>query len=307
MEKINRGVVFSNDIDLIMQGKNSLKFNYLENGLIVPDKSFINDLRDDFKEEAKKAYEADVTIVSEEEMAYYMNQFVNNYKGLIPIVSMDEIYIDCDEKNIFALDCTRMTGQKKLVSRLNPLDVNGVSKQIERLANIFKRRDCNEVILVDDVVFSGSVISQISALFEEEDVKVVGVVTAISTEDAYVKFNKEMKYGMQCGYLMGQDVVDEICERDFYFGVAQSGMSILVNGKVYKAPYFLPFGDPIARASVPEDKAESFSKSCVNRSYLLMKKIQDDSNKTILMKDLPEPILNTNENEEVLKVLKKVM
>jgi len=306
MEIIKNGLVFSNDIDLIMQGKNSLGFKYEENGLIVPNKNFIEDLRDDFKKESIKAYEEEVTIVSEEEMSYYMNKFINKYIGYFPIVSMDEIYVDCDNKYVFSLDCTRMTGQKKLVSRLNPLDVNGVSNQVERLAKIFKRCDANEIFLVDDVVFSGSVISQIRDLFLEEDINVIGVLSAISSEEAYDRFNKEMKYGLECGYLMKKGVTDEICERDFYFGIAQSGMSKIVNGKVYKAPYFLPFGDPVARASVPEKKAESFSKSCVNRSLMLMSEIEKNSNKIILMKDLPEPILNTKEDDEVVKVLRKV-
>lgn len=307
MEIIKNGVVISNDIDLILQGRNALKFNYQDNGLIIPEKDFINDLRDDFKKSAIKAYEQEVNIVNEEEMEYYMNKFIDIYKGYLPIVSMDEIYVDCDNKYVFSLDCTRMTGQKQLISRFNPLDKNGVFKQVEKLAKIFKRCDVNEIILADDVVFSGSVIKQISDLFREEDVNVVGVVTAISTEDAYIKYNKEMKYGLKCGYLMKEDVLDEICERDFYFGIAQSGMSKLVDGKVYKAPYFLPFGDPVARASVEENKAEYLSKSCINRSFRLWKKIQNDSNKVVLMKDLPEPILGTNAEEEVVKVLRKVM
>ena len=306
MEIIKNGVVFSNDINLIMQGKNALKFKYQDNGLIVPDKSFITDLREDFKKDSIKAYGEEVTIVSEEEMTYYMNKFIDTYKGYLPIVSMDEIYVDCDNKTIFSLDCTRMTGQKKLVSRLNPLDVNGVANQVEKLSKLFKRCDANEIILADDVVYSGSVIDQISQLFSEEDVNVVGVVAAISSEEAYERFNKQMKYGLQCGYLMKKEVTDEICERDFYFGIAQSGMSKVINGKVYKAPYFRPFGDPIERASVPKENAQSFSSGCVNRSLLLMEEMERKSNKTILMRDLPEPILNTNPDDEVVKVLRKV-
>ncbi len=307
MEIFKKGVVISNDINLILQGKNALKFNYQENGLYVPDKNFIEDLRDDFKKECFKAYQNDVNIVSEDAMADCMNKFVDIYKGYLPIVSMDEIYIDCDEKYVFSLDCTRMTGQDKLVSRLNPLDVDGVGKQVERLAKLFKRCDVNQIILADDVVYSGSVITKILKLFREEDVEVVGVISAISSEDAYIKFNRELKYGLKCGYLMKEGVIDEICERDFNFGIAQAGMSILVDGKVYKALYFLPFGDPIGRASIPEDKAVPFSKSCANRGIAFWQETQNKSNKVLLMRDLPELVLNTTPDEEVLKVLRKAL
>lgn len=306
METIKKGIVFSNDIYLIMQGKNALKFDYKENGLLVPDKMIINNVRDDFKKDAKDVYNTDVVIVSEEEMSYYMNKFIDMYKGYFPIVSMDEIYVDSDNKQIFSLDCTRLTGSKDLISRLNPLDKDNVKKQVKKLSDIFKRNDINQIVLADDVVFSGSVIEQISNMFLLNDVFVVGVVTAISTEDAYERFNKEMKLGLKCGYLMKNDVIDEICERDFYYGIAQSGMSKLVNGRIYKAPYFLPFGDPIARASVPEDKADYFSKSCIDRSLVLMEEMQNNSQKTIYNYDLPEPILNTDINEEVVKTLRKV-
>lgn len=306
MEKINNGVVFSNDIDLILKGKNALKFNYIDNGLIIPDKNFIDSLRDDFKIESKRAYSTDIVIVSEEEMIYYMNKYIDIYRGYLPIVSMDEIYIDCDNKNIFSLDSTRMSGQEELVSRLNPFDKEDVINQVRRLTKLFKSFGIDEIILADDVVFSGSVITQVSNLFASLGIKVVGVVAAISTEDAYKKFNKEMKYGLQCGYLMSEDVLDEICERDFYFGIAQSGMFKCIDGLFYKAPYFLPFGDPVARASVSEDRALMFSMGCINRSLMLWEEIEKNSKKTILMSDLPEMVLNTNKNDEVVKILRRV-
>ena len=41
--------------------------------------------------------------------------------------------------------------------------------------------------------------------------------------------------------MLGENVIDQVCERDFYFGIAQSGISILKNGKVLKSPYFKPY------------------------------------------------------------------
>ena len=307
MEIIKNGIVFSNDIELILKGNNALKFNYEKNGLIIPNSKFIEDLRNEFKKVSISTYGNNITVVDEEKMIYYMNKFINQYKDYFPIVSMDEIYINCDNKNIFSLDCTRMTGQKELISRLNPHNKDSVRKQIKNLTDKFKKDKINQIILADDVVFSGSVISQISELFEENGINIVGVIAAISTEDAYELFNNKLLFGLKCGYLMKKDVIDEICERDFYFGIAQSGMSKMENGRIYKAPYFLPYGDPVARASVPNDQAVKFSNECVRLSLELWKEIEKRSKKDIFIKDLPEPILNTNEEENVVKTLRKVL
>lgn len=106
---------------------------------------------------------------------------------------------------------------------------------------------------------------------------------------------------------MTEDVIDQICERDFYFGIAGSGISVLTNTEVVKAPYFLPFGNPVDRASIPEYYEEYFSNSCINRSIALWNEIERLSKRKILIQDLPEIIQNTSPNEEVIKVLKKVM
>lgn len=90
------------------------------------------------------------------------------------------------------------------------------------------------------------------------------------------------------------NVLDEVCERDFYFGIAQSGQSVLQsNGTVLKQPYFSPFGKPIDSASVPEDKVYDFSKECIDCSYTLWENMQRNSNRVMTSSDLPEKIANT--------------
>ena len=104
---------------------------------------------------------------------------------------------------------------------------------------------------------------------------------------------------------MEKDVIDQICERDFYFGIAGSGISVQTNTQVVKAPYFLPFGNPIERASIPQNAATYFSNSCITRSILLWQEIEKLSKRKIYIKDLPEQIQNTSPNDEGRKTLKK--
>ena len=104
---------------------------------------------------------------------------------------------------------------------------------------------------------------------------------------------------------MEKDIIDQICERDFYFGIVGSGISIQKGNEILKAPYFLPYGDPINRASIPEKYANYFSLSCINRSLALWEEIEKLSKRKILIKELPEKINNTTQFEEIAKTLRK--
>lgn len=104
---------------------------------------------------------------------------------------------------------------------------------------------------------------------------------------------------------MSKNIIDQICERDFYFGIAGSGISILKNNQILKAPYFKPFGDPVSRASIPKEYEQYFSDSCIKRSIALWEEIEKLSQRKILIKELPETLNNTNQNDEIIKTLRK--
>lgn len=179
-----------------------------------------------------------------------------------------------------------------------------MENQIKYLASILKSR---EIMLADDVVFTGSVLRKIISMFSLYGVKVVGVVSSISTQEGYDSFNENLKYGIKCNYLLGEDVIDQICERDFYFGIAGSGIMIKDSDGLYKAPYFMPYGDPDKRASIPEEYQVYFSKGCLKRSIYLWEEIEKLKKDKVLIGELPERIINTNIEDRVVKVLRKEM
>lgn len=63
MKKIEKGIVFSEDIKRILNGINAFDYKYL----YVPSDSVINELRNNFNKTVNKIFDK-VTIVSEEEM-----------------------------------------------------------------------------------------------------------------------------------------------------------------------------------------------------------------------------------------------
>lgn len=72
MKKIDKGIVFSNDIFRIMKGQNALDFDYKQNGLIIPNEKQIERLREDFKKDVNVIFNNEVTIFSEKEMENFL-------------------------------------------------------------------------------------------------------------------------------------------------------------------------------------------------------------------------------------------
>lgn len=223
----------------------------------------------------------------------------------IPIVSLDSIYLQPDEENILFLDCTRLDNSKELVSRNKPNELTSVDEQIRIISQKLKQNNMSEIVLADDVIFSGNVLKTIIQKFESNGIKVLGIRGCVSMEKSYDYFNNTLPLGLKCGYILEEGVIDQICERDFYFGIVQSGISVKENGKIVKSPYFKPYGNPVERASIPERYQEIFSISCLERSKLLWKKIEELSGREILAGELPEEILGVDRNLRIVELLEK--
>lgn len=215
-----------------------------------------------------------------------------------PIVSLDKIYIKPYEENIYFLDCTRVDKTNNIISRKE----ESLPFQITRLSSILKNK---QIVLADDVVFSGSVLKTIIEMFEKEKVEVIGIIASVCTNESYEYFNSNLKDGLKSNYKMSDEVIDQICERDFYFGIAGSGIMKKIGNSYYKAPYFLPYGNPNERASIPKEYEKEFSKGCLERSIYLWEEMDRSKKRKTTIGELPERIINTNSEEEVVKTLKK--
>ncbi|MBQ6841296.1 MAG: hypothetical protein IJO63_04195 [Bacilli bacterium] len=216
----------------------------------------------------------------------------------IPIVTLDKIYVKPDEKNIFFLDCTRVSGSNKIISRKK----ESLNMQIIRVSNSLNG---NEIILADDVVFSGNVLKNIINRFSIRGITVVGIISSICSSEAYEYFNRNLKYGLRTKFIMSEDVIDQICERDFYFGVAGSGIMINSEEGLCKAPYFKPYGDSCERASIPKEYENYFSTGCLERSLYLWDDVDNTRGSSTKISELPERIINTKSEDEVVKTLRR--
>lgn len=177
-----------------------------------------------------------------------------------------------------------------------------MDEQILSLASILPDK---EIYLADDVVFSGSVLKTIIRKFQKVGISVIGIVSSICTEKSYEFFNQVLPNGLVCNTILSDDVIDQICERDFYFGIAGSGIMVSTMEGYFKAPYFKPYENPNERASIPLESVDFFSSGCLDRSIALWEDAERISGRKIFVSDLPEKIIYTNVNEEVVKTLKK--
>jgi len=75
MKKINKGIVFSDDIVRILNGINALDYKYE----FVPQNTVINSIRENFKDEVNKIFKNNVTIIREEEMMEVNNLICGEY------------------------------------------------------------------------------------------------------------------------------------------------------------------------------------------------------------------------------------
>ena len=306
MKTIENKIVFSNDIKQILNGNNPLNYTYFNGSLPNTVSNTIDELRENFEKDVSEIFNGKYEIISEEDMQSSITLGTNKFISKLPIVTLDAIYLKPNNESIYFLDCTRLDIENNLVARNNMNDPYNVETQISKLSNLFKLQNQKEIIIADDVIYSGSVIEKITTLFNKYGIKVVSIIAAISTIEAKERLLKSKNTPIFTDIILGNTTIDQICERDFYFGIVGSGIATRTESKIIKkAPYFYPFGDPITRASIPKDKATYFSQNCLIRSLKLWESINKITTRYKLIKDLPEQIANTNPEEAIIYTLKK--
>ena len=84
MQIFENKIVFSNDIYKILKGKNSLDYDYESNGIIVPSRNFIEELRNDFQKTTKNIFEGNIEIIAEDQMQSSIENSIKDVLGRLP-------------------------------------------------------------------------------------------------------------------------------------------------------------------------------------------------------------------------------
>lgn len=161
-----------------------------------------------------------------------------------------------------------------------------------------------KVALLDDILWTGEVFLFARQLLQNIEIEVVRVYAGIEIE----KF--ETKEGLRGGQWFREqtglevvslfsypEVIDQICERDFYPGVPLCGRQV-AGLENTGAPYLLPFGNPVKWASIPEWGKLKFSKACLERTIHLYATIGRLSGRPVHCEDLGRNIMSLPTGKE---------
>lgn len=272
------------------------------NRLTIPSDAYFQDMLKDLEATLGQYFDR-VDIVPEDVLRLGLNGFIK--ASPVPVVSLDRAYVNPNQGNLVGfLDATRTVdsslGSTGLGSRA--LEIS-LERQIGQLAAQQKGK---AIALADDVIFEGKTMLQLVKKLQSKGVVVDTVYSGIT-----IKEGKELleQNGVRVDSLMIYDqVIDEICERDFVVGSPLSGRSV-VNGKgvIEGAPYLYPFGKPVEWASIPSNEAMSFSLFALYQSLQLWAKTEQLSRQDIPTRQVAKPVFGLPEGESMSTAIAQVM
>jgi len=270
--------VVSEDIHLLLQGWAG------EKGFKLPPAEFFDQLREGFVDYMQQIFPY-FELVSEEELALGLKDLVLA-SGLRP-VSLDRVYFCTDP----GLDIARLVGLEGedmgLGRRGNALLL------LSQFRNLQKLED-KKIVLVDDVIFTGDLLTRLVGILAKSGLCVGEICAGVGIDPGIQKL-QEMGYKVNC-VCRYHDVIDEICERDFYPGVPFSGR-LLAGEKNIGLPYILPFGQPGEWASIPDKWQEPLSRFCINQTIKLFRAIEECSGKIVHCCDLGRGVIGLPEDK----------
>ena len=263
-----------------------------EKNFVLPEKEFFQKLRQEFRNYIQQIFPL-YEFISEEEILNHFHSATSRYN--IPFVSLDPVYFPGD----FPLSITRTVDANLIDCGLRH---RFASPNLLNQLKTIKASGQKEIGLIDDVIFSGVLAERVIKLLSRLGLKVIFVCAGVGINEGLNKISQSRNFSCARVY---NDVIDEVCERDFYLGIPYSGRSLL-SPKNIGLPYFLPFGKPTKWASIPEKKQKEFSLFCLKQSIFLFEEIEKISQKIITGSDIERQVPGQPLNGSYLNFLKSL-
>ncbi|OHA17436.1 MAG: hypothetical protein A3G52_02200 [Candidatus Taylorbacteria bacterium RIFCSPLOWO2_12_FULL_43_20] len=287
--RMNKPYVVSADIYLLMKGW------AIQNDFVLPSREFFCRLRKEFSNYMSGIF-SNFELVSEDEISYGLAKLVAE-SGL-PAISLDRVYC----KSELNLEIARLVDKNGKDCGLgHRAGTPPIVQQIKRL----QMSGLREVVVVDDVVFSGALLERIVDLLSRIHIRVPLICAGVGIAEGINRINgTKREIRCACTY---EEVIDEVCERDFYAGVPLSGR-LLVGDDNIGVPYLLPFGKPESWASIPSEYATDFSRFCLHQTKTLFDEVERHSGRPVLCQDLGRKVVGLPMNEtRYAEVLHKIL
>lgn len=265
---MHKPYVVSADLSLVLQSWAK------RNCYTLPSTEFFDQIRDELSYLMRRIFPS-FEIVPELEIRNGLRSLINQ-SGLYP-VSLDKVYVECSSN----LEITRgVDSENKDQGLFHRTGAPLLRNQLRSLSGL------KEVVLVDDVVYSGSLVDRVIRCLSYYGVRVPLVCAGIGISEGLRRINSEREIRCVRTY---EEVIDEVCERDFFPGVPYCGRLLIGHSNV-GVPYILPFGNPRSWASIPEESTVPLSKKCIELTRRLFEEIESCSNRPILCSNLDRTV-----------------
>jgi len=267
-----------------------------QNGFILPPEKFFYQLRKEFSDQMRRMF-PNFELVAEQEIFHGLTKLV--MESGLPSISLDRVYYYSGLK----LEIARLVDEAGKDRGLlgHRADSPLLLQQIRRL----QKSELREVVLVDDVLYSGKLLERIINILSSINIRVPLICVGIGIAEG-IKYLDSKKCTIHCVRTY-EEVIDEVCERDFYPGVPLSGRLLVGNNNI-GVPYILPFGNPQSWASIPSEHALTFSKFCLRQTIKLFEEVGRCSSKPVLCRDIGRKVIGlpmdgTRYIDALLKIL----
>lgn len=255
------------------------------NGFTMPHPGFFRELRHKMEEKGCEMFPG-FQLVCEHELR-------DGIRDLAESVNCTSVTLD----RLYAPDGAHPLDVSRLFNEETNLRVEGsrggipLHQQMEALtAKIHK--EGKPVAFIDDVIFTGDGLANHIERFTAADVETSHVVCGIlikKGEDCIHAHHPDVR--LMSVYRF-DEVIDEVCERDFYAGVPFSG-SLIGNGVAAQPetgiPYLYPFASPEhfeKWSSIPGVWMKRWSKFCLELSIRLWEEIEKSSGRMVHCNEL---------------------
>ncbi len=257
-----------------------------ERGFQIPNQKFFDQLRQTY---AKMMIQLlpNFIYLTADELQKNLHQMVE--KAGVKPVSLDRVYFPSQlnlsltrtvDQHFQDLGISQRAGEAPLEKQLQKVVASGIK----------------EIALIDDVIFTGGLISKVRNRLQEIGIRVPLVYTAVGVGQGVNRLEVE---GLEVHCVRYySEVIDQVCERDFFLGVPSCGRTLVdTDSLIWGVPYIKPFGDP-NWASIPEKDQVEYSLFCIAQSVKLWEAIEQASNRPVLCRDLSRPMVGFPINGE---------
>ena len=262
-----------------------------------------------FFEELRKAFCAfmrsiflNFHFLPEETIRKGMKEILGKYK--IPNISINEVY----SRSLYALRMGRRVDGGGLRSCVGPRPgESSVAEQAHRLHRRFKKMGLREkrVVLVDDILFGGESEQFAIQVLEAFGRKVVKMVAGVAVGHG-IQAMKKAGVSVEAAFTF-PEVLDELCERDFYVGAPFSGLPLIGEKDNTAMPYMLPWGRPHTLASIPRKLELAFSRFCISQSVALWEMVEESAGFPVRCENLPKGVPGFPARQRVAVALRDVL